>query len=130
MPALILIGGKDGGEQGERRWQTSETDWRNRRFVGAPWTFAVEPDATHGDPKDLSTANALVLPWIAAVLRQRLSADGASLRVVTDGSAWMGNNRTGAVAPYPAFAGSKAEASWLPDEPSARGWRIVIGATK
>ncbi len=71
-----------------------------------------------------------MIPWITAVVRQRLSPEGATLAVVNDGSAWMGNNRTGEVAPYNTFTGSKLEASWLPDEPSARGWRVVLGAVK
>ena len=130
IPALILVGAKDDGDQGERRWRQSEAEWRSRRSVGAPWTFAVEPEATHGDQRDLTKANALVIPWIAGVLRQRLSPDGLALRVVRDDSAWLGSNRTGEVSPSDAFQGSKADASWLPDEATARGWRIVIGATK
>jgi len=49
------------------------------------------------------------------------------LRAVTDGSAWLGNNQTGVVAPHSSFSGSKLEASWLPDEVTARGWQAVLG---
>ena len=126
IPALFLAGGQDKTASP----RTAETLWKTGRSLGAPWTFAVEPDATHGDAKDVEKANALMIPWITAVVRQRLSPEGATLAVVNDGSAWMGNNRTGEVAPYNTFTGSKLEASWLPDEPSARGWRVVLGAVK
>lgn len=126
IPALFFAGEQDQTAPA----QVAETLWKTGRSLGAPWTFAVEPKATHGDEKDLEKANELMIPWIAAVVRQRLSPDVASLRVVTDSSAWMGNNRTGEVAPYGTFSGSKPDASWLPDEPSAQGWRGVLGAPK
>jgi hypothetical protein len=68
-----------------------------------------------------------MIPWITAVLRLRLSPDGKTLRAVADGSAWLGNNRTGEIVPYGTFTESKAEASWLPDEATARGWQVVLG---
>lgn len=126
IPALFFAGGKDTAVLANPMQEL----WKLGRSVGAPWTFAIEPDATHGDPKDLKKANDLVIPWISAVLRQRLSTDGTTLRAVTDASAWMGNNQTGEAAPYGAFRESRPEASWLPDEASARGWRIVLGAAK
>lgn len=126
IPALLLAGGKDTNAGVD----DAETLWKSGRSVGAPWTFVVEPDAPHGSEEYLKKANDLVIPWIAAVLRQRLSPDGATLRAVTDGSAWMGNNRTGDIASAETFSGSKAEASWLPDELTSRGWRIVMGAAK
>jgi hypothetical protein len=132
IPALFFCGGKDTGVDANGRSCTDSARalWASGRALGAPWTFAVEPDATHGDVKDLPKANDLLVPWITAVLRQRLSSDGSTLRAVTEGSAWLGNNRTGELALYGTFAGSKAEASWFPDEPSARAWQIVTGAAK
>jgi hypothetical protein len=133
IPALFMVGGKD-PNAGDASVPNSTSLaggagnlWRSGRAVGAPWTFAVEPDATHGDPKDLEKANDLMIPWITAIIRQRLSQDGKTLRVVTEGSGLMGNNRTGEFAPYGAFPGSKLEASWLPDQASARGWQTVLG---
>ena len=130
IPALFLIAGNAiGGETGEAAKVAREL-WKNGRAVGAPWTFSVDPGADHGSDEYLKKANDLVIPWITAVLRQRLSPDGAALRAVTDASAWLGNNQSGEVAPYAKFSGSKSDASWLPDEPSARGWRGLIGAAR
>jgi hypothetical protein len=126
IPSLLLAGGRDTTAP----VPVVEALWRNGRALGAPWTFAVQPEATHGDAKDVERANPLMIPWITAVVRQRLSPDGARLRPVTDGSAWMGNNRTGEVAPYGTFGGSRADASWLPDESSARAWRVVVGTAQ
>jgi dienelactone hydrolase len=128
IPALFLAGGKDTGVP----WEGMQSIWSSGRAVAAPWTFVVEPNAPHGDPDGtfLPKSDELMIPWVAAVVRQRLGPNGTTLREVTDGSAWMGNNKTGEVAPYGTFPGSKAEASWLPDEPSARGWRAVLGLAK
>jgi hypothetical protein len=134
IPALFLAGGKDpnGGDASvpNSSLGAAETLWKSGRASGAPWTFGIEPNATHGDPKDLMKANDLMIPWIEAVLRQRLSPDGTALRTITDGSAWLGNNRTGQFAPYATFPGPKTEASWLPDEASARAWQTVTGPGK
>jgi hypothetical protein len=127
IPALILTGGK---ENNPYNAPSSEGLWKKGRSLGALWTFAIDPDAPHGDEEDLrylKRADKLMIPWIEAVTRQRLSPDGTTLRPITDGSAWLGNNQTGEFAPYGAFSGLKAEASWLPDEASARAWRTALG---
>jgi hypothetical protein len=126
IPALLIAGGNDetaGTEDAERLW-------KNGRSVGAPWTFAVEPGAPHRDDQTLVDSQQLIIPWIAAVLRQRLERGSMRLRAVTENSGWLGNNHTNEVAPYATFPGLKPEASWLPDEVTARGWRSVLGVPK
>jgi pimeloyl-ACP methyl ester carboxylesterase len=123
MPALLLVAGTDLAAALEG----AETSWKSGRSVHAPWTFGVEPNTGHGEPESLKQANDLIVPWIRAVVGQRLSQDGRVLRVVTDAAAWMGNNRTGEVAVYSNFSSSKTDASWLPDEATARGWQVVLG---
>jgi hypothetical protein len=104
--------------------------WRDGRSMGAPWTFTIQPNAQHGERQYFEKARELMIPWMTAVLRQRLSADGRSLLPLADRSAWLGNNQTGDVAPYASYSGAKAEASWLPDEASARGWQAVREPSK
>ena len=126
IPGLLIAGGKDetaGTEDAERLW-------KNGRSAGAPWTFAVEPGATHRDDQTLVSSQQLIIPWIAAVLRQRLGPGSMRLRPVTENSGWLGNNHKTEVAPYATFPGPKPEASWLPDEVTARGWRTVLDAAK
>jgi hypothetical protein len=132
IPVLILMAKADvpNAYRPGFRMPPAETVWRSGRAVGAPWTFGIEPDAVHQNPNDLKKANAVVIPWIAAVFRQRLSPDGGNLRVVTDGAAWLGNIQTGDISPSASYSGPEREATWLPDEPSAQGWRVAVGAAK
>jgi hypothetical protein len=109
------------------RGEAAETTFKAGRAAGAPWTFAIEPDAVHQNPANLKTANALVLPWIAGVLRQRLSVRAPELRAVTETSAWLGDIQTGRAGPSADFVGPKQDANWLPDDESAHGWRRVTG---
>ena len=56
--------------------------------MGAPWTYLIEPAATHGDPNDLRKANRLLFPWITAVVEKRLSTGTPTLTSVTESSGW------------------------------------------
>jgi hypothetical protein len=125
IPALFVAGEKD---TTDANVENSEDLWKRGRSSGAPWTLAVEPNATHAE--ELKKADNLVIPWITAVLRQRLPSSGTTLRPITDSSAWLGNNKTGQVTPYSSFPESKPEATWLPDEASAQGWRVLTGKAK
>ena len=120
IPALLIAGGKDN----QNRLNDTLEMWRSGRAAGAPWTFVIEPDATHFDETDIRHSNALTLPWTAAVVRVRLS-DGPSLRTVTDREGWLGSHQTLFARPYSDFAGSLSETSWLPDEAASRGWERV-----
>lgn len=119
-----------GGKDDTAGTEDAEALWKNGRSAGAPWTFAIEPRATHQDKQTLVSSQALIIPWIAAVLRQRLQPGSMRLRPVTDDSGWLGNNRSTEVSRYATFPGPKREASWLPDEVTAHGWRTVLGAAK
>jgi len=134
IPALLLEAKGDiAMNKSQAQWPAeffSETGWKRGRAAGAPWTFGIEPNASHINEKDLPVANALVIPWIAAVLQQRLSPGDKALRVVSEASGWLGDLNTHEIAPLDTFVGAARAATWLPDEASARGWRIVVGATK
>jgi hypothetical protein len=127
IPALIIAGGKDE----TAGVQDAEEFWASGRAVGAPWTFAIEPNATHGDEDVLyKTANDLVTPWIAAVLRDRLALNATKLKPLVENTGYLGDNHTAQTAPHSTFLGSKPTVSWLPDEATARGWRNVITSAK
>lgn len=121
IPGLIFAGEKDTTAGVE----DSEHLWKSGRALQAPWTFAVAPGAPHGSPEAVKKANDLAIPWIRSVITQRLPYDTAVLRSVDDASAWLASSTS--VAPAGSFHGPKAESSWLPDEASARGWRVVTG---
>jgi hypothetical protein len=126
IPALLIAGGDDQ----QAGTDDAETLWKSGRSARAPWTFAIEPGATHASERAVVSSHALIIPWIAAVLRQRLEPGSTRLRAVTDDSAWLGNNHSAEVAPQATFPGPKSESSWLPDEVTARGWQTVLGAAK
>lgn len=112
IPALFFCGGKDTTVDANGRGcsETGKGLWENGRALGAPWTYALEPEATHGNPADLPIADELLIPWMSAVLRQRLPSNpGLTLRMV--------NGLEGAQ--------STPEAGWLPDEATRRGWQTV-----
>ncbi len=79
IPTLIIHGGKD---TTVLNGHGPEDFWKRGRSASAPWTFAVEPDATHGDlseksidlmiPRDHSrSAPALAPGWHDIARRQR-----------------------------------------------------------
>lgn len=113
VPALIFAWGEN---------KPTQEFWTDGRAAGAPWTLALVEQID-------TQANYLIFSWVKAVLRQRLQG-GSTLRRVMDASSWMGNIATGEVAPYSTFTGPKRQASWLPDEATARVWQTVLGKTK
>ncbi len=122
LPALLIAGGQDQGAG----FEDAETMWRTGRAADAPWTFALEPEAGHASPEIHEvTARELTIPWMAAVLRQRLSSTGP-LRVIGAAGSWLADPRTGDVAPAAAFVGDPRAANWLPDERSAQGWQRIV----
>jgi hypothetical protein len=126
IPALLIAGGKDQTAGTE----DAETLWKSGRSAGAPWTFAIEPDAPHVSEKIFEASQALMIPWIEAVLAQRLEPGSVRLRPVTQEGGWLGNNQSAETVPHAAFRDAKDGTSWLPDEVTARAWRIVLGAAK
>jgi hypothetical protein len=125
VPALLLTAGHDA----PATIDAAETLWKTGRSMGAPWTLAMLPDAAHGSEEDLKSASPVMLSWMTAVIRQRTSPGGGALRPVAD-PAWLGDLRTREVAPETTFGGSKLDATWLPDEATARAWRVAVGPAK
>jgi hypothetical protein len=123
IPALIFAGENDATAGVE----DSEDLWRSGRTLRAPWTYALEPGAAHSSLPALARANELTIPWIRAVSRQRLPTEGMDMSSIDDASGWLVGNATGEAAPSGSFDGPRVDASWLPDLPSAEGWRLVTG---
>jgi hypothetical protein len=123
IPALLIAGAKDetaGVEDTEQLWRLGRTS-------GAPWTFAIEPEATHSAPEiHESTLRELTIPWMAAVLDQRLRAP-AGLAGDSGNRGWWGDLNTFDISP--SIAGQAVDKSWLPDERSALGWRLTVSGS-
>jgi len=122
IPALLIAGGKDETAGIE----DAETLWKMGRSVGAPWTFAIEPNASHFNEEVFVSTQELIFPWISAVVSQRVTSGSIPLRDVIDASGLLGNTHNGQITPYATFQGVKTEASWLPNEEAARGWQSVL----
>jgi hypothetical protein len=126
IPALLIAGGKDETAGTEN----AETLWKSGRSAGAPWTFAIEPAATHGSEESVVSSHALIIPWIAAVVAQRLEPGGTRLRPVVQDSGWFGDHKSLEVAPHAKDRDLPDGTSWLPDEVTARGWQTVSAGAK
>jgi hypothetical protein len=123
FPILFFKGGKDSSYDNE----SPGSLWRQGRAEGAPWTYAIEPDAQHGDADAMRRATTLLLPWIHAVVQRRSPDGSGQLRAISGVDSWLGDPATGRAMPSAAFTGMKSEASWLPDEQTARAWQSLIG---
>jgi hypothetical protein len=126
IPALLLAGGKDtvASPDGIHEF------WQRGHSIGAPWTFSLDPESPHGDVDNnpfLKRADTLMIPWLTAVIQQRVAPDGKSLRDVPAVSSWIGNNDTGEISASATFTGSRTNVNWLPDERSARAWQTLRG---
>jgi len=126
IPALRIEGIVDPQYKAEA--EASDALWLRGRAAGAQWTVAYQSNAPHGSYDYLRKANDLQIPWMTAVLRHRLPPIGGRLRAVNEDAAWLGDARTGSVAPYGLFPAPKSEGVWLPDESSARGWSALWAA--
>lgn len=113
IPALLIAGGKDETAATE----DAETLWKGGRAAAAPWTFAIEPDAPHSSEEIFVSPHDMIVPWIAAVVSQRVATDGGRLRRVAGKSGCLGSNRTGEVASQATFPGPDVESSCCPMRP-------------
>jgi hypothetical protein len=107
----------------------AEQLWTAARADGAPWAFAVEPDAPHSDEQTLIASNSLMLPWITAIVDKRAGNDSAKLRSIDLSTGWRIDQGTGHMQRY-VSQGVQPLSSWLPDEESARGWQAVSRKSK
>ena len=127
IPALSLAGGKDT----TAGFEDAETLSRSGRAIGAPWTFVIEPNVPHGiidgdaGIEFFTNSSQLMIPWLTAVIRQRLPQVGGPMRAIDERVGWLGDNKTGEVWPSATYSGSRADKTWLPDEQSARGWQLI-----
>jgi dienelactone hydrolase len=118
LPALIIAGGGDKTAGVDDARELSQKG----RHAGAPWTFAIHPHQQHG--RGLSESKAFMLAWVEAVMRQRLER-GAALGGPAPG--WIGDANTGRVFSAGDYPGSPQQATWLPDERTAKLWQALIG---
>lgn len=126
IPALLFSGEKDDQE----RIDDTEDLLKSGRAIDAPWALVMEPGVTHDSIEGVKKANLLVMPWVRAVVRQRVAPASSNLIALTDRGGWIGNRRTMKIEPYASVSEAATDWSWLPDDASARAWQVVSDSVK
>ena len=100
IPTLFLLQRGAGAVVAEAIWKEGEIGWCPVDVRGR------SPTSNHGAETALAKSTPLMISWMTAVLGQRLPSDGTMLRGI---------------------AAVNTEQNWLPDEPTARAWRLLSG---
>jgi len=123
IPALLFVGSEDSSELEQ---DTTEL-FRQGRSVDAPWALVRQPHVPHVmRDEDIRSANRLVIPWIAAVVGERVDGTGPRLGKIARSTGWVGDLTTGEVSPSANSTAPLAVSSWLPDERTARAWQAIV----
>jgi predicted esterase len=122
QPALLFAGEKDDVAGVE----DTEQLWRSGRALGAPWAFVVEPGTPHGSPELLKNANQLAIPWVRAIFARRVP-ENSRLLAIKESRGWYGLAKSREIEAANAFHGAPHDASWFPDEITAKRWRELTG---
>ena len=120
VPGFLVVGGADTQD----RCLNLTALFENNRPAGALWALAVEPGAGHTRVLDSN----LQFHWMDAVLESRLPAAGGTgaLRPMSEGSGWLGDRETAAVAQFDDYDKDKTHASWLPSAQVAADWSAFV----
>ncbi len=93
--------------------------FERERPLGALVGLSLDPQATH----DIRQGRLLAIPYLDACIRMRLpSIAGGPLRTLAEGSGWLGDLSSFAVAAFGDYPGDKTTAAWLPDQTVAQKW--------
>jgi pimeloyl-ACP methyl ester carboxylesterase len=97
-----------------------------QRKAGAPWAFALEAKAGH----EAGDTRLLAIPYLDAILTLRLPAKGNNLLPIDKNQGWLADPVTHKIAPIAYFQGNPLDASWLPNEETARKWEEYVTTGK
>jgi hypothetical protein len=122
---MLSAGENDGFVNGMRDVFTTH------REAGALWSLAVTPNEGHV----LGDSWGMALVFFDSVLQQRLPASAPTngpveLLPMDTTQAWLGNNTSFNIATAANYAGDKLQASWLPDETTAKTWQTFVTTSK
>lgn len=124
-PAYLFIGELDTESRADNLTNLFEPN----RAEGAPWALAIEPGTGHEPVAD----NTLLINWMDAVISRRLPETVTpdiqpTLPPVDETSGWVGNRTTFSISEYACYEGDPLQASWLPDEQTARDWQAMVSS--
>jgi pimeloyl-ACP methyl ester carboxylesterase len=125
-PVLFALGEQD------RKIAVSGTQdlpiqaFKRYRKLAAPWTLAIEAGAEH----EVGDTRQLAIPYLDAIITQRLPSQGNDLQPIDPTLGWLGNVATKEISPIAKFTGERSEAAWLPNEETARKWQQYVTTGK
>lgn len=135
VPGLYLMGAADGKPKDIRdHFQRSRKANSPRAWVWLPgqthWPKGMHFKKNETNLKDWRAwaAHGVALPWTEAMIQLRLPVASnpekgpVKLRAIEIESGWLGDIKTGAMAPYSVFKGKQSTASWFPNVQVARAW--------
>ncbi len=144
IPMFFAIGAADKPE-----WVKASVENAERGQGKAPWTVALHKTQGHSIGKSMD----VIVPFMLSTVKQRLgvaapaqstssifkselpkigsSSQAAAtapkaLKKISLSGGWLGNPATYDVAAYASYKGSKSQAVWLPDEPTALAWQTYL----
>jgi len=137
VPQLILAGGADNVSGTARPFEY----FQKYRRQGAPWAFVIQNGSPHCCT---SNAKELIIRWLEAIVKQRMSGVSGVLRTMNQERGWLATfetEETGvtdtfglkafdaakpAIRPTRGHERETGEAGWLPDRVTARLWLAFV----
>lgn len=91
------------------------------RKFGAPWSVAIDPKAGHENRQGRS----FYIPYMDAMLSQRLPSAGFACRPLDSTESWLGNWKSKEI--FPAKGASNIyTCCWFPDKATAEKWKEFV----
>lgn len=120
VPVIFLLGKNDPYAEGVNKF-TQQAFSRYRR-INAPWAIATDPNAGH----EAGNSRFLAIPYLDAIINQRLPNIGNQLYPIKVSEGWLGNATTHAIAPIKQYKEDLLKAAWFPNEEVARKWQEYV----
>lgn len=130
VPVMCNLGTKEGVTVKDDRfagvWPPNEKFFHAVRSAGGLVGVAVDPLSSH----ECGNQRYLAIPWLDACLAARLpQAAGDPLKPVPSEHTWLAPILAGEAAPAAKYPGDPREATWLPNEATARAWMQYVKDT-
>jgi dienelactone hydrolase len=127
VPGLFILGQTDE----DFRIRTITRLWTEGRSRGALWALTPQPNSGH----EFSKTDPLARVFFEAVLKARLpdpnaltsdSPDAPTMKPMQENPGWLGNVTTHEIHDDSNDADIDRTAAWLPDESTAKAWKIFV----
>jgi pimeloyl-ACP methyl ester carboxylesterase len=125
IPVLFALGAKDKVLVNETQTLPTQA-FQRYRTLAAPWALAIAANTGH----ELGDTRFLAIPYLDAIITQRLPAQSNDLQPIDPNLGWLGNVDTKEIAPIAKFTGDSLKAAWLPNEATARKWQQYVTTGK